>query len=313
MVTRAFAEIGIGDDFRRAAFETLGVLDQLTDEGEPILTVWRADDDSPWVLDVLFTTEDEAFQTRWLGIARELRPEIPPFGFDALAERDWVAESQKALHPIRAARFTVHGSHDRARLLPSRWRLEIEAGRAFGTAHHASTQGCLEALDLLARRGPLGSMHDVGTGSGILAIAAERLGAWPVTAGDLDPEAVEVARANVRANRGRRIPVRVASGATVTADTVVANILARPLVALAPNIARHTRRRLILSGLRRSDARRVTAAYHARGLVLAGRIVIGDWVTLILRRPRRWGDAPADTAEGTSRRPPRAHIEWLAE
>jgi ribosomal protein L11 methyltransferase len=313
MVTRAFAELGTGDDFRRPAFETLAALDQLTDEGEPILSVWRADDDSPWTLDILFTDADEAALERWLGIAREMRPEIPPFQFDALAERDWVAESQKALHPIRAARFIVHGSHDRDRLLPSRWRLEIDAGRAFGTAHHASTQGCLEALDVLARRGPLGSVHDVGTGSGILAIAAERLGAWPVSAGDLDPEAVDVARANVRANRGRPIPVRAASGATATADTVIANILARPLVALAPNITRHTRRMLILSGLRRSDARRVTAAYRARGLVLAGRIVIGDWVTLILRRPRRYGDAPREAYEGTSRRPPRAHIEWLAE
>lgn len=313
MVTRAFAELGTGDAYRRAAFETLATLEQLTDEGEPILSVWRTDDDSPWTLDVLFTDDDAEAQARFLAVARELRPEIPPFAFDALAERDWVAESQKALHPVHAARFVVHGSHDRANLLPSRWRLEIEAGRAFGTAHHASTQGCLAALDLLARRGPLGSVHDVGTGSGILAIAAERLGAWPVSAVDLDPEAVAVARANVRLNRGRRIPVHVASGATTTADTVVANILARPLVALAGNIARHTRRTLVLSGLRRADARRVTAAYRARGLVLAGRIVIGDWVTLVLRRPRHFGDAPADAHEATSRRPARATIEWLTD
>jgi ribosomal protein L11 methyltransferase len=313
MVTRAYAELGSGDGYRRAAFETLAALDTLTDEGEPILSVWRADDDSPWTLDVLFTADDAAHRDRWLGIARELRPEIPPFRFDALAERDWVAESQKALHPVRAARFTVHGSHDRDRLPPSRWRLEIEAGRAFGTAHHASTQGCLEALDRLARRGRLGSVHDVGTGSGVIAIAAERLGAWPVVASDLDPDAVAVARANVRLNRCRRIGVRQGSGALATADTLVANILARPLVALSGNIARHTRRTLVLSGLRRADARRVTAAYRARGLVLAGRIVIGDWVTLILRRPRHLGDGPAEEFNATSRRPPRAHIEWLTD
>jgi ribosomal protein L11 methyltransferase len=204
---------------------------------------------------------------------------------DALAERDWVAESQRALHPVRAGRFVVHGSHDRERLLPSRWRIEIDAGRAFGTAHHPSTKGSLMALERLAIARPLGDVMDVGTGSGILAIAANRLGARRVLAGDMDPVAVAVARDNVRRNR-LTAPIRpvVASGPFAVAETVVANILARPLAAMAPQLAASAGRWLILSGLRTRDVRRVFAAYRARGFALAFRIVVDDWPTLVLER-----------------------------
>ncbi|MEM8663269.1 MAG: 50S ribosomal protein L11 methyltransferase [Pseudomonadota bacterium] len=262
-------------------------LDALTVDGEPILSAYRAEQDGPWTIDILFADTEADAQTRWLEAAAELCPELPALKFDALAERDWVAETQRALHPVRAGRFTVHGSHDSARLPPSRFRIMIDAGRAFGTAHHASTKGCLVALERAALVEPLGEVLDVGTGTGVLAIAAEKLGATAVRASDIDPVAVRVASQNVRANRVSR-PIRVdtMAGPKGSADTVTANILARPLIAMAPALAASTRRRLILSGLRTRDRRRVEAAYVSRGFVVLSRIVIDDWITIALGRFR---------------------------
>lgn len=287
MVTRAYTVLGTGDDLAATARQSLAILEELADEGEPVLSAYRAHQDGPWILDILFTEMDEAARTRWLDVARSLVPALEDVTLDPLAERDWVAESQKALHPVVAGRFVVHGSHDSARLPPSRWRILIDAGRAFGTAHHASTRGCLVALDNLAKRGPLGTVHDVGTGTGVLAIAAERLGAEHVSGGDIDPVAVRVAKANVAANRTLRpIPMRVAAGPFASADVVIANILARPLIAMAPRLAPAARRTLILSGLRVADRQRVEAAYRARGFAVARRVVIEDWITITLRRRR---------------------------
>lgn len=301
MVTRAFCTIGTGEAAQGRAMTALHVLDALVDEGEPILSVYRTGEDEPWTLDILFTEDDGPARERWLAEARTLLPELPPLALDPLAERDWVAESQKALHPVRAGRFVVFGSHDRHRLPPSHWHIEIDAGRAFGTAHHASTRGCLLALEALARRRPLGRTVDVGTGTGVLAIAADRLGASCVLAGDVDPVAVRVARENVARNRCHR-PVRVvhAVGPFARAQTVVANILARPLVGMAGPLAASAQRTLVLSGLRIRDVRRVTAAYRARGLVLSRRIVIEDWATLIFERRRHAG--PTRTAGQTPQR-----------
>ncbi|MEM9223569.1 MAG: 50S ribosomal protein L11 methyltransferase [Pseudomonadota bacterium] len=288
MITRATCTLGEGDDGERNATTALAILDHLTDEGEPVVSAYRTVDDGPWVLDVLFADTAPAAQARWLSVAQELVPGLPHFQLDPLAERDWVAESQRALHPVRAGRFVIHGSHDTWRLPPSRWRIEIDAGRAFGTAHHASTKGCLLALEALACCEPLGTVHDVGTGTGVLAIAADKLGAERVTAGDIDDVAVRVAKANVKANRTvRPIAIRAAAGPYATADVVVANILARPLIAMAPRLAASARRSLVLSGLRRRDTPRVEAAFRARGLAVDGRIVIEDWVTITMRRLMR--------------------------
>lgn len=282
---RAFAKMGPLSEAEAEA--ALARLDALVDEGEPIVSVLRDGPDDPWTLDVLFVASAEEARTRWLREARVLCPALGAFRDDPLAERDWVAESQRALHPVRAGRFLVHGSHDRTSGPPSRWRIEIDAGRAFGTAHHASTKGCLLALEALAKRAPLTTVADVGTGSGVLAIAADRLGARAY-ASDVDPEAVVVACQNVRANGVYR-PVRpvVAAGPVTGAEVVVANILARPLVAMATPLAASTGRTLILSGLRSRDVRRVEATYRARGFVRHARVLLEDWATLTLVRPGR--------------------------
>lgn len=295
MVTRAFTTLGTGDAYERPAARIVAALDALVEDGEPIVSAFRETHDGPWILDVLFADTAEEERERWLAAAREMLPDLPPFEMDALAERDWVAESQRALHPVRAGRFVIHGSHDRHRLPPSRWRIEIDAGRAFGTAHHPSTQGSLIALERLAAAGPLGTVMDVGTGSGVLAIAADRLGARRVLAGDIDPVAVAVARDNVARNRVHRMirPV-VAAGPFAVADTVVANILARPLVAMARQMAASAGRTLVLSGLRTRDVRRVIAAYGARGFGVRFRVTVEDWPTLVLERR---GGAEAGRAE----------------
>lgn len=288
MVTRAFATLGVGDEYETIAERMIAVLDVLVDEGEPILSAYRPEQDGEWLIDIMFVDKDAEARARWLAEARNLLPELPSFEEDPVAERDWVAESQRQLHPIYAGRFMVFGSHDRAKMQPTQWRIEIDAGRAFGTAHHASTRGCLIALEALAKRRPLTTVADVGTGTGILAIAADRLGARAVMAGDIDPVSVEVARRNIAANRTHRpIPVVVKAGPFAIAETTIANILARPLIAMAHELALATGRTLILSGLRTAHVRPVKAAYLAQGFVVADQIIIEDWATLTLHRPLR--------------------------
>ncbi|MEM7696025.1 MAG: 50S ribosomal protein L11 methyltransferase [Pseudomonadota bacterium] len=290
-VVKATAVIGTGDAFAPTAAAILDQLSEMADEGEPVLSVYRAEQDGPWQLDILFTRSDAEARDRWLGAARAVRPDLPALALDPVGARDWVAEGQRALHPVRAGAFTVHGSHDAGALPPSRYNLLVDAGRAFGTAHHASTKGCLIALTRLAKRRQLGHrVHDVGTGTGVLAIAAERLGAKTLSGGDIDPIAVAVARQNGRANRlGRPILWRVFAGPFARADTVIANILARPLIAMAPSLSAATLRTLVLSGLRQRDRRRVEAAFLARGFAVAERIVVDDWATLVLQRSNKGG------------------------
>ena len=205
---------------------------------------------------------------------------------------DWEAQSLASFPPVSVGRLTIVGAH---RPPPcQRFALYIDAGPAFGSGHHESTQGCLLALDWLARRRRVRRALDVGTGSGILAVAAARL--WParVLALDNDPVAVAAARETVRRNGlSRRVTVVRGEGfhaGTVQrlgrADLIVANIRPRPIAAMAPGVARYLRPggAAVLSGLIAAEERQVLAAFRAVGLRLRRRIRIGAWVTLILTR-----------------------------
>jgi ribosomal protein L11 methyltransferase len=217
----------------------------------------------------------------------------------ALSATDWVQACLQGLTPVAAGRFIVHGAHDRERVPPNRIGIEIEAALAFGTGHHGTTRGCLMALDRLAKRRPNGDRSharvlDLGTGSGVLAIAAARALRRPVLASDNDARAVRAAHANARINRtGALVEVIRADGFTARAfrahapfDLIFANILLRPLQRMATPMARLIGANgcVVLSGLLAAQASAALAAYRAQGLVLEHRIHLDGWVTLVLRR-----------------------------
>lgn len=220
---------------------------------------------------------------------------LAAFRLEPVPDENWVAVSQAALPPVVAGSFIVHGSHDRARVGARRNAIEIDAGEAFGTAHHATTLGCLLAIDRLAASLRARQILDLGTGSGVLAIAAALT--WPtagVTASDADPVAVAVARENIRRNRlGWRIRTVNAAGLAHGTlrrrgpfDLVIANILAGPLLRLAPAVRRATARRgtVVLSGILVEQAAQVTAAYCAHGFRLKRRQLLSGWAVLTLER-----------------------------
>lgn len=216
------------------------------------------------------------------------------FAVGRIEDRDWVAQVRGALTPVEAGRFVVFGSHDRDRIGSNRIGLEIEAAEAFGTGHHATTQGCLLALDRLVRGGWVAArVADIGGGTGVLAMAA--VSVWPAQAiaGDIDPVATRTARANVAANRlsGRVRAVtstgfrHVAFRETAPFGLVFANILAAPLKRLAPDVAAHQTVGgvVILSGLLTRQAPGVVAVYRGFGYRLSDRVVRAGWTTLVLR------------------------------
>ena len=220
------------------------------------------------------------------------RVPVPGFGIEMLPDIDWVAESERALPPVRAGRFFVHGAHVTERPSAGSIPILIEASVAFGTGRHESTFGCLLALQDLAKRRSFQRPLDMGCGSGLLAIAMAKLWPAPVLAADLDPDSVRMAAENARRN-GVRAAVRAVHsdgyrGAAVAQaapyDLVVANILAGPLAAMAPGLRRVLAPGgvAVLSGLLRAQEAQVLAPHRGLGLTLRRRIRLGSWSTLVL-------------------------------
>ena len=211
---------------------------------------------------------------------------------EVLADADWLAMALSGLPPVRAGRFFVYGAHDGGLAPASTINLRIEAGAAFGTGHHGTTVGCLQAFHDLLKQQRFARVLDVGCGTGVLAIAAARTGS-PVAVGtDIDPPSVRIANENAALNRARARFVH-ASGLNHPDvredgpyDLAFANILAPPLVALSQDIKRALKPRgyAILSGLLRTQERRVLAAYTSKGFRLVRRIHRDAWATLVLRR-----------------------------
>ena len=211
---------------------------------------------------------------------------------ETLADADWLAMALSGLPPVRAGRFFVFGVHDRGRAPVNAVKLRIEAGAAFGTGHHGTTVGCLLAYDSLLKSRRFEKVLDVGTGTGVLAIAAARTGSRVTVGTDIDRISVRIARENARVNRAstRFVHANGLSHRVVARsapyDLVFANILARPLAHLAQAITINLKPggSVILSGLLRSQARFVLAAYRSRGLRLRRRINRDAWTTLVLER-----------------------------
>jgi ribosomal protein L11 methyltransferase len=248
-----------------------------------------------WRVAMYFRAAPDETMVRRLTAAAAGNAAAKALRFERVAAKDWVRESLAGLAPVIAGRFIVHGAHDRARIPPNRIGIEIEAALAFGTGHHGTTRGCLLALDSLCKSLSRRRILDLGTGSGVLAIAAARALRRPVLATDIDGAAVRAARANAALNRaGSFVEVIRADGVTAPKlrerapyDLVLANILLRPLQSLAVPLTRLTApsARVILSGLLASQANAAIAAY--RGLALERRIDLDGWTTLVLVRRQR--------------------------
>ena len=216
--------------------------------------------------------------------------------FDTVAPKDWVKATLEELVPVHAGRFVVHGRHDRAKVTPNRLGVEIEAALAFGTGHHGTTRGCLLLLGHVLKAHRPRRVLDLGTGTGVLAIAAAKALHTCVLASDIDALSVRVAAGNARAN-GVGPLVDVTRGAGLSAprlrqrkpfDLVLANILANPLRQMATAMSGHLapQGRVILSGLLTAQTPAVIAAYRARGLILERHIRIEGWSSLLLRKVR---------------------------
>jgi ribosomal protein L11 methyltransferase len=246
------------------------------------------EDHDVWRIDAFPTSSDEADALQRV-LAGHERLAIST---ETLADADWLAMSLSGLPPVRAGRFFIYGAHDRGLAPTGKVNLRIEAGAAFGTGHHGTTVGCLVAYDALLKRGRFHKVLDVGCGTGVLALAAARTGSPTVIGVDIDPVSVRISRENATLNHARARFVH-ASGlgdALVRRhapyDLVFANILAPPLVALSQDIRRALRPGgiAILSGLLRTQERRVLAAYRSRGFRLAGRLRRDAWSALTLKR-----------------------------
>jgi ribosomal protein L11 methyltransferase len=214
--------------------------------------------------------------------------------FDTVEAKDWVKATLEELVPVRAGRFIVHGHHDRARVPANKLGIEIEAALAFGTGHHGTTRGCLLLLDHVLKAYSPRRVLDLGTGTGVLAIAAAKALHGHVLASDIDPLSVRVARENARLNgTGDLVETIQAIGFSAPQfasrgpfDLVLANILANPLRQMATAMATHLAPSgsVILSGLLPPQAQGVIAAYRARGLLLQRHLQIEGWSSLLMRR-----------------------------
>jgi ribosomal protein L11 methyltransferase len=246
---------------------------------------------------------------------------------EKLPDEDWLVMSQQGLQPVRAGRFYVHTSTNKNDIPAGSIPFLIEASRAFGTGGHETTSGCLAMLDRIKRQGKYFDLvADIGTGTGLLAFAAQRL--WPrayITASDIDPVSVEVTAENATSNH---VPLGTGQGEVALCaapgtdhalirqrapyDLVIANILAGPLIELAPSLAEITREggSLILAGLLDTQVAAVLHAYRLQGFRLQRRSDMGDWPCLWLVKRRNYSWQRPTRTDGRTSQPPGDFGTW---
>jgi ribosomal protein L11 methyltransferase len=268
----------------------------LEDDGWPV-SVLEIDEDRD-IHDVSVYVDDAEKEEAGKRIATALGADLLGLALlhEPVPDIDWVTHSLEGLAQVRAGRFVVHGSHDIPDTIGGKIPILIDAGLAFGTGHHGTTAGCLEMISEVVRNEKPRNALDVGTGSAVLAIAIAKLAPIPVLATDIDPVAVKVARENVRRNGvAARVKCETASGmrhaailARAPFDLIAANILARPLMELAPKLAAQLASggSVILSGILASQRQRVLAAYRQQALFHVKTLWRNGWVTLHLRGKR---------------------------
>jgi ribosomal protein L11 methyltransferase len=273
------------------------LLEDAFDEDGYAMSHFEVEPDNPasreWTIDI-YVPKDELE-----GVLERVKASLPSdmpgleITHEDLGDEDWVAMSLEGLRPVAAGRFFVHGAHDKALVPAGAISVEIEAGQAFGTGHHGTTAGCLEAMEHVLRRRRFERAFDLGTGTGLLAIAFAKACHQPILASDIDAVSVEVARENAQLNQvGNRVHVVEANGMHHAAirenapfDLIIANILAGPLMVMAGQIAGQLAAggSLILSGILDSQANRVVATYVAHGLCLERRASREGWTTLTFK------------------------------
>lgn len=266
----------------------------------PSMNVEEPDPDQPdaWVMTAYFNEKPDAALVDRI---TALFPSAADIILAPLPDADWTTLSQRDLDPVRAGRFFVHtAAHAEARRIND-IGISIEAGLAFGTGQHATTHGCLQALDRLGKRQSFANIADLGTGTGILALgAAKRWRKANIIASDIDPVSVDVTRENLRANaaiegsRAGHIELVIAGGMNHRRlwqrgpyDLIIANILAGPLIDISRDVSRALAPGgiLVLAGLLQSQALRVRSAYRTHGIVPLGQHRRGEWPHLVLTRP----------------------------
>jgi len=272
------------------------VVDTLSEtfDGEEVAVAAFERPNGQWDVALYFSAApDEALIRELVQLAAG--PEVAAsLTFDTVVAQDWVKSSLEGLVPVDAGRFIVHGQHDRERIAPNKLGIEIEAALAFGTGHHGTTRGCLLLLDQVLRQRRPKRVLDLGTGTGVLAIAAAKALHRKILASDIDPRSTIVAAENARLNGvGAYVESIHATGfasprfaAMGPFGLVLANILANPLRKLAPEVAAHLAPSafVILSGLLPHQARGVIAAYRGQGLRLIRRLQLDGWTSLLMQR-----------------------------
>jgi ribosomal protein L11 methyltransferase len=275
------------------------VLSAAIEDNVDALMAFELTPGGPWRLEglVMDAVDEPAIRANLAAAAAKHGLSAPEAKIERLPDVDWLSKNRREFPPLRAGRYFVYGSHYEGSVPPGRLGLELDAGIAFGSGEHATTRGCLLALDRLGRRrGRPRRVFDHGCGSGILGIAAAKT--WPtrVRAADIDRDAVRVAAENALRNGigGRRLRAAWSDGISRPMrrrryDLVFANILARPLRRLSRPLARTVASggTLVLSGLLASQGADIIAAYRFQRLTLSRRSVLDGWLTLVLRRPRR--------------------------
>src|SRR4051812_31554692 len=284
------AQFAIGDE--AIAKRVVDLLTESFFEGQAAIAAF-ARPDGQWDVTVHFADPPDQAGIRHLVSLAAGDGVASSIVFDTVEARDWVKESLQGLVPVPAGRFVVHGQHDRANVPPNKLGIEIEAALAFGTRHHGTTRGCLLLLDHILQSQMPRRVLDLGSGTGVLAIAAAKALRRRILASDIDPMSAAVARENARLNGvGNLVETICATGfadprfkARAPFDLVLANILANPLKALATPMAAHLApsAMVILSGLLPHQAGSVVAAYRGRGLVLRRRLQIEGWSSLLMQ------------------------------
>jgi ribosomal protein L11 methyltransferase len=284
------ANFAIGTE--AAAKHVVDLLTEVFFEGQAAIAAFERPD-GRWDVTANFAEPPDRTLVRELVVNAAGAEAAQTIVFDTVEAKDWVKASLEDLVPVAAGRFMVHGAHDRDRVPPNKLCIEIEAALAFGTGHHGTTRGCLLLLDHVLKRYDPRRVLDLGTGTGVLAIAAAKALHGEVLASDIDPASVRVARDNARLNRtGGLVQLVTATGFAASQfasagpfDLVLANILANPLRQLATPMTRHLApgALVILSGLLTPQAAGVIAAYRARGLVPLRHLRIEGWSSVLLR------------------------------